>query len=795
MASTAKKKVTLKERLGYDGVTGTTNVQSPFVSAAHNTVWPYDPAAHNRGEQTIFTAAANAIRGLSNGANGCDRVWVHVDSPTRSRTVDFELPASEEWKAERAMQARLQTTAASRRVRPSSASYDPTRARDTLYDEWLRHIVAHRASPLQYPYHVLHVTVPASVPCDFSDAATIPREAFLRVAAVVHQLLAEYLHRCNKQPGVAEEQAGERVPPRLYSSLLGNSVYNISFAEPPLEKKDETFDWVGPPDGGVGDPHPSGVAHDGVASVGAASADPVSAHMERMREHQPPAPARRYDAISLVSCADADHVNVCVGQHFYKLSVMDRRGGRLRGVTSLAADLEALHAHHLSLLHTDTLPGASPAAREDRKDLETMFANLSCLADEVAFDVRRRLRVSSEVNAYSLRTLEAGLCTLVLREDDTKSESESSGRFQASVAQWLHSVCSLETSLSHPEQWTVRLQALVSPLEAGMEWVRSALTQPSVTVAGERAAGDAVTVEAGGVLRVAADEDATARKVAVKTHELSTSVDASGAVEYLELWLPEKHRVPLRPYGAPVWSRADAQVPLPTVSSYACTLVDFCMNLLRVTAEWKREGRLPEDPAAAGGQPRIVVALQPPRGGAPSLIALGFPAVQHLYEVFASPPLLFADDARRRVEAEARAEVAALLNMSWHSTSTVRAPLNGASAEGSWFEEAVATAKGFGRHVDVCLSFAVLPLQAVPSLDVPTRVPVISRLFSDLAVPSSLLVNCTAQQTMAEAHVRASRSTLVDAVVGPNAQAVAPVVRDFAAALASCMRERRQRPL
>ncbi|KAG5499769.1 hypothetical protein GH5_03904 [Leishmania sp. Ghana 2012 LV757] len=796
MTSTTKKKVTLKERLGCEGATGTTNVQSPFVSAAHNTVWPYDAAAHNRCGQTIFTAAANAIRGLPSGAYECDGTWVRADSPTRSRTIGCVLPASEEWKAERAMQARLQTAAASREARSyidgsSGPSDDPTRVCNTLYDQWLRHIVAHRASPLQYPHHVIRMTVPAVGSSASSTAVENPRRVFFRVATVLHRLLAEYLHRCNKQSVTREEHADERVPPRLFASLLGSAVYNINFTGPPLEQKDATFDWVGPRGHGASDAPESGVVHDDVASLGAAPVDPVSAHMARMRARQPPAPTRRYDAISVVSCADAAHVNVCVGQHFYKLCVVDKREGRLRDVGSLAVGLEALHAHHLSLTYTDALPGASPAVREDLKDLEKMYANLSCLKDEVAFDVRRRLRVSSEVNAYSLNTLEAGLCTLVLREDSATSELGPSGRCNTPVAQWLHSVCSLETSLVHPEQWMVKLQALVMSLEAGVTWVRNALTQPSGTVSTADADDDTVTLEAEGALRVATGQAASACKVALMSEELSTPVEANGMVEYLEFWLPEKHRVPLRPYPAPVWNRADAQLPLPNVSRCACTLVDFCMCLLRVTAEWKREGRLPAGPAAGGGKPRIVLALQPPHGGAPSLMALDFPAVKHLYEVFASPPLLFGADTQRRVETEARAEVAALLNISWHNAFTMRTSWEDVSAASGWFEEAETAAEGAGSDVDVCVSFAVLPLQETPSSGVSTRVPVISRLLSDLSLPSSLLVNCTAQQTVPEAHVRASCATLVDAVVGANTHATAPLVHDFVAALALSMRERR----
>ncbi|GET89961.1 hypothetical protein, conserved [Leishmania tarentolae] len=795
MSSAGKKKGGGKVQYDAEGTAGVLNVQNPFLSAAHKTLWPYDASAHNRGGCPIFTAAANAICGRPNGTYDCSEALVHFESPACTRTFDEVLPASEAWAAERALQARLQITnspleSCFAACSDFVASPSLTPGHDILYEDWLHHTAAYRMSPLQYPHHVICVKAPATASSALPGCATNPCQAFVQVATVLHQLLATYLHRCNTQLKASVHDAHERVPSYVFASLLGNAVYNTNFSEPPLEQKDTTFGWVESPGQGVSNTSESGVPLDGLAATRTASVNPVTAHMEKMRACQPNAPPRRYDTLSVVSCVDAAHINVCVGQHFYKLCVMNKQEGRLRCVAALAADLEVLHEHHLSLAHKDVLPDASPAARQDRQDLDTMFANLSCVADEIAFDVRRRLRVSSEVNAYSLDVLESGLCTLVLREDDTVSEFESPGTHTLPVAQWLHSVCCLETSLSHPEQWTMRLQALVVPLQAGLEWVRSALTQPSGAVSTEDVANHLITLDTGGEAGGPADQGPTLRKMNPASHELSTRVDAYGNVEHLELWLPQKHRVPLKPYAAPVWNRADAQHPLSDISSCACTLVDFCMCLLRLTAEWKRDDRLSTTSQTRRWQPRVVVAVQPPRGGAPSLIALDMPSIQHFYEVLASPPLLFAVDTRHRVEAEARSEVAALLNIAWYTTSTVRTPLKDESKPRRWFEGTEATADGALKRADVCVSFAVLPRHAAPLCGGSTQAPVVSRLLSDLAVPSSLLVNCAAQQTAAEVHVRASESTLVDVVVGADAPATAPLVGEFAAALASCVRGR-----
>ncbi|KAK7201030.1 hypothetical protein NESM_000162800 [Novymonas esmeraldas] len=771
MAAAVKKKGGPKERLGAEGAGGAANVQSLFLSAAHNTVWPYEAAAaHHRGGITVFTAAANAIRGRPNGACEREDAWARAESPARALAVARVLPATEEWKAERVLHNRLHSAGgASANDRPSVCSasavpYDPARGRDVLYEEWLAHVAAHRASPPQYPHHVLHMNASAATGRVLSLPGTATSSiSTVKVAAVLHRLLGAYLRRCNEQQGTPEHPVDERVPSRVFASLLGSAVYNINFSGPPLEQKDTTFGWVNPSARGTVDGHD--------AAPGRTSA----------------AAPRRYDALSLVSCADTTHVNVCVGLHFYKLTVIERRDGRLRSVAAIAADLDTLYEHHLTLERREALPGASPAVQRDRQELDRMLAQLSSLSDGVAFDIRRRLRVTSDVNAYSLDTLEAGLCTLVLTVPRTAS---------VTAATWLHSVCVLETSLAHPAQWTMRLNALVVPVQAGMEWASDALgaSWDNGSAARDTASGGSADVRE--VRPSTVDHAVATHKAGPAPHELSTAVDAHGRVEQLELWLSEKHRVPLRPYPTPAWSVAEARQPLPGVVGCACRLEDFCMALLRVTAEWRRGGRLGTAPAFAAGTagdwPRVVFAVQPPRGGAPSLMALDLPAVQHLYEMLAAPPTMFAREAARRVEAEARAEVAAMLNICWHTTAAVRTPLKDAPTSSWWAEQGKSSGHGARARVDLCLSFAVLPRAATPSSSsssASTGAPILSRVLSDLALPSSLVVNCTAQQTAAEAHVRASGAVLTDAVVGANTEAMSPVVGDFAAAVAACIRQ------
>lgn len=792
MATSVKKKGNAKERAGTEGASGAANVQGAFVSAAHNTVWPYEAAhVHGGDEPTIFTAAANAIRGRASGVLSSDDAWARVASATRSRNAQETLPHSADWAAERAMHARLQTTAVldERQQSTCSASavpYDPSRVRDVLYEEWLDHVAVRRASPLQYPHHVIEMDAAGATGLEVSTPKGSPRHSFAVVAAVLHRLLATYLRRCNERlPSLREEEAMMRVPARLFTRLLGSALYNINFSGPPAERKDVAFEY---PD--VSDP-----ATDHTDST-AAPLSEVEAEVARLRACRPEPPPRRYDAISIVSCADAAHINVCVGPHYYKLTVMNRREGRLRSAAALAADLEVLHAHHLGLLRHDPLPGASPAVRQDREKLDAMFAQLSCLPDGVAFDVRRRLRAASEVNAYSLDALEAGLCTLVLREAadlDTPAEA-------VKAAQWLHSVCTLQTSLAQPTRWSMRLQALVVPMEAGMEWAAAALQQPSPTTAQHTPTDDGATGPLDHLGGTAEASMPGGARATAPPHEFSTPVDAAGRVEHLELWLPEKHRVPLRPYAAPAWNRAAALQRLPlTQGSGATTLADFCVALLRVTAAWKRQGRLATghggSGVGAGNWPRIVVALQPPRGGAPSLMALDMPAVQHFFEALAAPPPLFAAETRRQVEAAAKAEVAALLNIGRHSTSTTRTALPGPPCTSWWAEggkSGSGAGAGAGRRVDVCLSFAVVPRQAAASVAAATcPLPAISRVVSDVTLPSFLIVHCTAQQTAAEAHLRACRAALVDAAVGASTPFASAAVADFAAELTACIQQSR----
>ncbi|KAG5500369.1 hypothetical protein JKF63_03461 [Porcisia hertigi] len=794
MASSSKKKSVFKERLSTEAPSGTASFQSPFVSAAHNTVWPYDSALQKKSEPTIFTAAANVVCGRLNGAYSRDDAGARAQPVVHDQALGCVLPESNKWESARAIYDRLDTATLSLENGPSLQgfflpSYDLPRGCNKLYAEWLSHISANRGSPLQYPHHVIHMTTPLITSGAFASSGSNQQHAVWQIATVLHRLLASHIRRCNEQPRTPEREADGRVPWRVFTTLLGSSVYNRNFDGPPVERKDVTFGWEEPPAQTSSSATEPKVDSDGATATGPASASQVKAHGESAQAPQPFVPPRRHDDLSVFSRVDAAHINVCVGQEFYKLCVIDRRRGHLRSVASLAADLEVLYTHYLSLDKTDVAPGVSPVVQQDRKDLKMMFANLSSLADEVAFDVRRRLRVSSEVNAYSLDALEAGLCTLVLREDSAPRGIECADCPTMPVAQWLHSVCCLETSLSHPEQWTMRLQALVVSLQAGMDWVRSAFAQPSDGAATEPTTIELVTPDVGDSARGVTQQGAPVLKGIAGSHELSTMVDARGNVEHLELWLPEKHRIPLRPYAAPVWNRADTQHSLSDVFSDACTLEDFCISLLRLTAQWKRQNQPPFSRAAVDEWPRIVIVVQPPRGGAPSLVALDMPAVKHFYEVLAAPPMLFAVESRRLIEAQARAQVAAVLNVIWHTTSPVRTSLKDESKACWWFDGSTTTTSEPSRCVDVVLSFAVMSRQPLPSLNSGARTIVMSRFLSDFGLSSRLAVNCTAQQVAAEAHVCASESTLVDAVVSANTPAAAPHVCKFGASLASCMRE------
>ncbi|KPI85412.1 hypothetical protein ABL78_5537 [Leptomonas seymouri] len=775
MALAAKKKTGVKDRSSVEETATAASVQSMFTSAARATMWHADSSstgANNAASvvtvpalsdaQRAHTAATNAVCGRPFGAIQLENSWSRAEGMRRVHKVENLLPRLPAWKPERAVYTRLftasaplasgsSTCSAAGTETNSEGSWAPPRTVETSYEEWLAYVAAHRSSPLLYPHHTLLFDAALMMSPRCTSAATSPSSAYVQVASVIHRLLAVYLERCRKQQSGIDAQSSERnVPSRTFASLLYTSVYNNNFSGPAEERKDVTF----------------GSAELGNATVEKA-ADP-SSH-----------PPRRYDAMSVISCLSVAHLCVCVGKHYYKLNVIDDHYGRLRSVAAIAGGLEAICRHHMEVAQADPLSGASPVVRHDRDAMEMMFANLSSLSDKDAFDVRRRLQDASAVNVCSLDALQGGLCVLVLKDVDN---SRGEDKEKAPVARWLHSVCSFEVSLRQPRQWLMRLLAVVAPSQAGLEWIARAATPPSVATAAATAAvhsAEPTPAEEEKPNDFAAGQLAAVQ--ALRQAAFSTSVGEEGLAEYLELWLPEKHRIPLRPYPVPQWDPEATQLTVENISqAHGPTTEQFVMSLLRVIAEFKQSKTfLSSAPRNAREEwPCVVIAVQPLYGGAPTLVALDSPAIQHYYEVLAARPRLFAAATKKRIEAEAIEEVRAVLNIASYAVSTVRTPppcsAGKSSSSSSWWDVLDK------QPADLCVSFTVLP-RAAPS----SECTAVRRVVSNLALSSALLVNCTAQQTAAEAHQRASAARVIDAVVQANSKASVEFSRAFSSALAS----------
>lgn len=797
-SAAAKKKTGAKERNGAEGAASVTSVQSAFISAARATVWPIDSAAVTstlngaaaaaaaaapssssslHDSPRAFTAAANAICGRPFGATELDDAWSHGEVAQCVQDTGRLLPSTAAWAPERAAFARLFPASAMQPVAPpdnpvyGNDADGFTRATDALYVEWLAHVAAHHGSPLLYPHHTLHFDATSML----SPAATAA-SPFQQVAGVLHRLLTAYVERCSESGAAVEGlRQRSRVPSRVFASMLYTSVYNDNFSGPAAEQRDVAFGLAGV----VREQHDtaagSGGAYDSVANT---------------KTRRP----RRYDALQVVSCLGASHLCVCAGQRYYKLSVVDERQGRLRSVGAIAAALEAIHHHaEESRLH-DPLPDAAPAVRRDHQAMDALFAHLSSLRDVDAFEVRRRLRAASPVNACSLDTLQEGICTLVLKSGGPESSSAGAGP----VARWLHSVCSFEVSLHLPLQWAMRLQAAVVPCQAGVEWIARAAAaaaaacptdcaatsppSPPPTESGVSAEDEKASDAAGPPPTTAAAAHALSAAM------LSTPVDEEGMADYLELWLPEKHRVPLRPYPAPLPDPESTQTSLTDVGDITQGNVEgLLLSLLRAVVKAKRAHLLPASPSTGrvseGWWPRVVLAVQPSSGGAPSLLSLHSPAIEHYYDMLAARPMLFAKETRQRIEAAAREEVRAVLNIGWHSATTVQTHPPGtaaaATAASSWWTTVA------DHPVDLCVSVTVLPRPTAASSSTATATAV-RRVVTSLGLSAALLVNCTAQQTAAEAHLRASTARVVDAVVQTSSPATAELAETFRDVLASC---------
>lgn len=685
---------------------------------------------------------------------------------------------------------------------------------------WWRQSIAQRVpSPLGYPYHAVCFSVPAAVvvavttgsivvppaetvqvsqtaspveesPLDpgpllqpySSESAPPPSDTALRVAEVLRRILLAHTELCN------EAVAGRQL--HAFAPLLGQSIYTTGYPQPEDERPDTTFKTSC---------EAPGAATDGACATD--GADGCADHGER-------APGGQVH-LQLCRHFDATHINVCCGVYYYQLEVIDVLRRRLCDVARIARGLDVIVADAAAREQRCEAEPVSDEVKDDLRGMRQLLSRLSAVDGAVAADVHRRLRAVSDVNAYTLDQLEAGLLTVVLGQ----STSRAGGR--PTQTQWLHSVLSLYAGWGDTDGdvFVLRAHAMVTSLHALKTLLARALTLAPPAGSGGRGRDAASTTDprpsVGGALGSPGGGpplpllDGEGPSAA----ERCTVLGRGTGVSLLELWLPLKHRIPLRPY-APLAAPRHYRPMLPLSSSQSsseaaldasstrCHMAALCLAVIIAVRRMRRmEVDTAEDSAGGGGeddQPSVLVAWHAPHTSAPSAALLSSAEVEAFLQVLHSRSVLLTPAVRHAARAAA---VASLHRQLQSSLSRSQPPVYSVAC---MLSEAPALVK----PVDMCITVDLLlrpptshpcpPPTAVPGTASPARDPLrtLQSCHSDLGVPARLLLQCTAEQVAVQKTPQLGDATVRIAEVGATDGDVAArdtFVQLFTEALASAV--------
>lgn len=615
------------------------------------------------------------------------------------------------------------------------------------YVEWQHQILLHRASPLCYPYHSLHFTVDdlqVHSPMGASQEAT-------EIAFILRSLLAGYIERCNQAapPPISPLNTTRAVTALFFHALVGSSLYNQSYS-------------------------------------GLTTEDPKTSFAV-----QPPQDEQKLKNGSLhltyKSSINSTHINVCCNSFYYKVNMVDPSGRCLYDVPTIASALEAIQTHSRAQLEHFISHDVSVATQEDQMQLHQMFAQLSLLPDKVSADVRRRLRESSDVNAYSLDSLEAGLLTLVLEDAALATASlptTAALPTPLSPSHWLHSTTSLYTSFKDSASWKVRVHALEIPPAAVVEWLSLSLQKLPLGRAASPATLPPSQLPPVDLSSSTPAADRCVGKVSPFSFEgrLSTIV-LEHIVEFLDMWLPEKHRVPLRPYPtAPSpWSRA-VRSPISSPASNEAGIQpfsDFCLSVIAAATRLKFcGGPGTVEPAS------VMLVHHHPICSIPTVVPLMSRAIHQYIQGRHGPAVLFTPDRMRQLKDDALRDVAALIDICWHLPCAL---FSSSLLRDAW-ERAL-----YGV-VDVAIAFFLRPPhRRIVGERRQTNVE-LSHAVSNLGLETECLVNCTLTQQVAEKETHPSRAEVTSSEVecsrlGIDAAVAAKEASALAAAIADALKK------
>lgn len=640
-----------------------------------------------------------------------------------------------------------------------------------LLHAWRRQVAHLLPSALVYPHHVLTLnlapgllpsqTVSCNTPvavAEESSSPTVersrttaalnshwasPTEELRRVSFAVRQIVCAHTDLTNRQFDRSTYSPGED-----YEKMLGYSLYASGYVGPEAEQKNVTFSPT--------------------AGCTAANAIPADANRE----------------IYLVRHCDSTHINVCCSSYYYRLEVVSRSSGMVRGVDEIALGLEAIRSHASETAEAHAGMQVSAEVREDLSGIRTLFSRMSGVHDHINADLRRRLREASPVNGYTLDQLEGALFTLVI------------GNEREGGSQWLHTGLSLCVPWDLCSPITFRVHATLMPMQTLMHFAehvfRTVYPVQSVTPAIHQYKTPAEIVEVRGALQPSpgtgnASQVTNAKGASTGSKATSTSVapttvtpkDAperaastppathtvlQDGVTFLELWLPLHHRIPLRPY-APLYCPVQWR-DLSLVQQTPLTTCELCLAVIAVTQRC-----LQEEGCSAARRPRVRLAVQHPSCALPNLLVLYSPEIDDYLQVHCSSSVRITAEVHHRAKCEALVTLKELLQQAEDPHYPLYTMTNHLVAEVS--------------ESDVCLTMTTLPLMYLKDN---RSVFSVRHCYSDLGIPARLQLRCVAVQQLAE-----KRCTLGTCVVQYPEVGADHNSRQFSVIFAEHLREELER--
>lgn len=516
-------------------------------------------------------------------------------------------------------------------------------------------------------------------------------------------------------------------------------------------------------------------------------------------------------SLAFLAHYNSTYVNVCCGKYYYQLPVLDTEKRSIKTITALSSALDMIYADVREKESAFQQLNVSNEVREDFKEFYGLLARVSATPSRVREDIYRRLCEVSEVNANNLTLLDGALFTIVINGSEKPSE-------RAADAQWLHSVFSLHFQWDQADAFCATAAALVSA-DTILLFLKRALAGPhpggngvpdgtatmhrnGISTGGAGNGADCVgmgmgrrsprtssntldlpATAAGGF---GSDYDKVRRELTSTRNtggeDVNNVCSHSGekAFKALDLWLPLKHRVALRPY-TPIcslshkWYSPSIWFPQSSGSHFTSnkwaqnclTASQFCVLVILAVERVLCMNTFHINKLEIARRPSVLFAYHHPECTYPSVVSLVTNEVVEWIQAVRSPSALITQEVRATTKQRAIESVTCRLQ------ECIESPISfyGLSRSAYQWTETEEPA-------DMCITFAFLThsyQQHCGSFKVLST-------GSDFRIPSRMIINGLALQKRPEKRVMFGSGEMCPGDLG-----VAPTENELGKAFVSAL--------